>query len=247
MAMWALTLTAGQADELRVAAAANLQKAFTEAIIPQFQTQTGVMVVPTYGSTKLLAKQIEQGAPVDVFVAADTTSVDKLAVGGLVVPETETIYAIGHLVIWTRKDAARHPRKIEDLTDPGYVKISIANPALAPYGLAAQQSFDSAKITTMVTPKLVMAENIQQALQYGQSGNSDASLTALSLVIEDKDDPYIIVPDKLHASIAQSAAVVKSSTQQDLAKKFLAFLTNKKTAKIWKRYGYSVPTAPKKA
>jgi len=229
------------AQTLRVASAANLQKVMTEAVIPAFQKQTGATVVPTFGSTKLLATQLQNGAPIDVFVAADTETVAKLTAAGIVVPGTARVYAIGKLVLWTRRDAKHHPRVIGDLASPVYAKIALANPALAPYGRAAQQSLAAAGLTARVSARLVQAENIGQALQYAQSGNADVALTALSLVVEDKTDPYVIVPDRLHAPIAQSAGLVARSPQAALGAKFVAFLTSKDAAPIWKRYGYSLP------
>lgn len=235
-----------RADDLQIAAAANLQKIMTEAIIPAFEKKTGATVTPMFGATKQLAQQLSQGAPVDVFVSADTATVDKLAGQNLVLPATERVYAIGELVLWTRKDAKQHPRKIQDLANPAYAKIAIANPASAPYGLAAQQAFDAAHLTPGVTPRVVQAENIAQALQYAQSGNADVALTALSLVIEDKTDHYVIVPEKLHAPIAQAAAVVKGAAHPLMAQKFLDFLSGKDAAPLWKKYGYRLPSPAKK-
>lgn len=237
----AFSLSTARADDLRVAAAANLQKIFTEALIPAFQKKTGATVTPTFGATKQLALQLGQGAPFDVFVAADTVTVNKLAAQGLIVPGSTRVYALGRLVLWTRRDAKAHPRKIQDLANPAYRKIALANPATAPYGLASQQSFAKAGLTASVTPRLVQAENINQALQFAQSGNADIALTALSLVIEDKTDPYVIVPDALHAPIAQAVGLVKSPQKTALGQQFLTFLTGKDAAPVWKRYGYGLP------
>lgn len=237
-------LAPAQADPLRVAAAANLQKVLTASLLPAFTRKTGVAVTPTFGSTRALATQLENGAPIDVFVAADTVTVDKLARERVLVASTVHPYAIGRLVLWTRKDAARHPRRLEDLADPGYAKIAIANPQLAPYGLAAQQSFARAGLTASVTPRLVQAENISQALQFAQSGNADAALTALSLVIDDKDDPYIVVPDSLYTPITQNLGLVRTTTQTTQALQLIDFLTGKDAAKLWKRYGYALPKRP---
>ncbi|MBV9848287.1 MAG: molybdate ABC transporter substrate-binding protein [Armatimonadetes bacterium] len=230
-----------RAADLKVAAAANLQKVLTQALIPSFQKQTGATVTPTFGSTKLLAMQVRNGAPLDVFISADTATTDQLAGQGLLVPATRRVYAIGRLVIWTRRDAAHHPRRIQDLASPVYAHIAIANPALAPYGLAAQQSFAKAGLTASVAPRLVTAENIGEALQFAQSGNADVALTALALVIDDRADPYVIVPEDLHAPIAQSVGAVKASAQPALAQQFIAFLTGRTAAPIWRRYGYELP------
>ena len=229
------------AAELKVAAAANLQKVMTGALIPAFQKKTGATVLPTFGSTKQLAVQLQNGAPEDVFVSADTQTVTKLASSGTLDGSTEKVYAIGKLVMWTRADAKRHPRRVEDLRDPAYATIAIANPKLAPYGLAAQQSLEKTGIAQGVARRVVQAENIAEALQYAKSGNADVSFTALSLVIDDRTDPYVVVPGKLYEPIAQSAAVVKGTSQPGLAASFVAFLTGKDAAPIWKRYGYGLP------
>ena len=240
------TLTPAHAEPLRVAAAANLQQVFTQSLLPAFTKKTGVTVTPTYGATRALATQIENGAPIDVFVAADTVTVQKLAAEQIVVPNTVRPYAIGRLVLWTRKDAAHHPQRLQDLAEPAYAHVAIANPKTAPYGLAAQQALAHDGLTASVTPRLVQAENIGQALQFAQSGNADAALTALSLVIEDKADPYVIVPDNEHAPIAQSLGLVKTTTQTTQALEFMDFLTGKDAAKIWKQYGYELPKTEKK-
>lgn len=229
------------ADPLRIAAAANLQKVFTEALLPEFTRKTGVAVIPTYGATKALSVQIENGAPIDVFVAADTATVQKLAEERMVIANTVQPYAIGHLVMWSRKDAPRHPARLADLANPAYAHIAIANPKTAPYGLAAQEAFAKLGLTVEVAPRLVQAENIGQALQFAQSGNADVALTALSLVIEDKTNPYVVVDDRLHAPITQSLGLVRTTTQTTQALQLIDFLTGKDAAKAWKRYGYSLP------
>ena len=237
----ALLAPVSHAADLKIAAAANLQQVMTQALIPAFQKQSGATVTPTFGSTKLLAVQVQNGAPVDVFVSADTATTDQLAAKGLIGPATRRVYAIGRLVMWTRHDAAHHPRRLQDLADPAYAKIAIADPKLAPYGLAAQESFAKLGLTASVTPRLLVAKNIGETLQYARSGNADVALTALSLVIDDKADPYVIVPDAFHAPIAQSAGLVKATTLPALGRQFLAFLTGPQAAPIWKRYGYELP------
>ena len=143
------------ADPLRVAAAANLQKVFTDALLPAFTKKTGVQVLPTYGATKLLAVQIENGAPIDVFVAADTITPQKLLAEKLLAVGTVQPYAVGRLVVWSRKDAAKRPQTLQDLASPAYAKIAYANPKTAPYGLAAQQAFAKVGLSASVAPRLV--------------------------------------------------------------------------------------------
>ena len=242
----ALCIPAHAADPLRVSAAANLQKVFTDALLPAFTKKTGVAVAPTFGATKLLATQIENGAPIDVFVAADTETPQHLLSEKLLAVGTVQPYAVGRLVVWSRKEAAHHPSTVQDLAGPDYAKIAFANPKTAPYGLAAQQAFAKTGLTAAVAPKLVQAENINQALQFAQSGNADVCLTALSLVIEDKADPYFIVPDTLHDPITQSLGLVSRTQMTTQALEFIDFLTGPDAAKIWKRYGYTLPKTGKR-
>jgi molybdate transport system substrate-binding protein len=232
---------AARADTLRVAAAANLQQVFTETLLPAYEKASGDTVTPTYGSTKLLATQIEQGAPVDVFVAADKSTVDRLAKSNVVDGSTEQVYAVGQLVLWSRADAAVHPSSVADLADPRYAHIAIANPDLAPYGKAAMESIDHANLADTLKPRIVLAENIAQALQFASSGNADVAFTALSLVIENKHDTYVIVPAADHAPIVQAAAIVKGAADAAAASRFMAFLTGPAARPIWAQYGYKAP------
>jgi molybdate transport system substrate-binding protein len=229
------------AETIHVAAAANLQQVFDKALLPAFTKATGIAVVPTYGSTKLLAVQIENGAPVDVFVAADKETPDKMTARGELDRSTERVYAYGKLVFWSRRDAAAPPKTPVDLTGRAYTRIAIANPQLAPYGQAAMAMIDRAHLSQALHPKIVFAENIAQTLQYARSGNASVAITALSLVISDKSDPYVVVPQSDYPPIAQAAAVVRSSKDPNGARKFMAFLTSPQAKAIWKRYGYGLP------
>ena len=224
---------------IHVAAAANLQAVLSSKIIPAFESQCAIQVIPVFGATKVLAQQEENGAPFDVFIAADTATVEKLAGENLLDKASIKPYAIGTLVIWTSNTTGLHPKSISDLTGPSYQHIAVANPKTAPYGEAAIESITSANLLDTLTPKIVYAENISQALQYAVSGNADAAFTALSLVIDRTDGSYIVVPDKLHKPIIQSLALAPYASPS--AKLFAAYLTSKAVNKIWSASGYRLP------
>jgi molybdate transport system substrate-binding protein len=240
---------------IHVAAAANLQTVLTSKMIPAFEAKTKVTVVPVFGATKMLEQQMINGAPFDVFISADTATVDDLVTKGLVDKSTEKPYAIGQLVLWCRNDAAVHPQGISDLSSPQITHVAVANPATAPYGVAAIQSIQSetsnevppnviaeqsgAKTQQMITAKIVYAENIQQALQYAVTGNADVAFTALSLVIDRTDGTWVLIPDSLHTPIKQSLAVAVNASAA--AKLFAAFLTSRQANDIWKTSGYRLP------
>src|SRR5262245_30630504 len=127
--------------EITVSAASDLTPAFTE-LGKLFEQQSGTKVVFNFGSTGQLAQQIEKGAPVDMFAAANVSFVDELEQKGFVISETKALYARGRLTIWTRKDLSVSIERIEDLARPDIQHIAIANPDHEPYGLAAKQALE---------------------------------------------------------------------------------------------------------
>ncbi len=165
--------------ELTVAAAADLAPAFEE-LGREFQPTHKIKVVFSFGSSGLLAKQIENGAPMDLFAAANTDYIDQLDKQGLIVPDTRTIYARGRITLWTRKDSPQRIEKISDLTRPEVKRIAIANPDHAPYGMAAREALQRAGIWDSVKSKLVYGENIRQTLQYAETGNVEVAIVVES-------------------------------------------------------------------
>ncbi len=236
---WVAAAAASGQTTIHVAAAANLQSVLTSKIIPAFEAQSAVTVIPVFGATKVLEQQFENGAPYDVFISADTATVDKLAAEKLVDKNSVTTYAIGTLVLWSPNSASAHPKSVNDLTNPQYKHIAVANPKTAPYGTAAIESLTSANLLTTLNPKIVYAENIQQALQYAVSGNADVAFTALSLVISRNDGVWVDVPPALHKPIEQSLGVALNASAP--AKLFAAYLTSKAVDQIWTTSGYSLP------
>ena len=229
-------------QQVQIAAAANLTKVFTNQIIPAFTQKTGITILPTFGATGLLAKQMESGAPYQVFVSADATTPQKLAGEHLVDPKSVKIYVVGQLALWSPTLPVQL-KGLSILTTPQVTKIAFANPQTAPYGLATIQSLTSAKLLSTVQPKMVEAENINQSLQFAQSGNAEVTFTALSLTQKIGGNLFI-VPGDLHAPIAQAMAVSVNATPA--AKKFAAFLVSAYGQKIFAAAGYLPPSAARK-
>jgi len=246
LATVSLTMSTVRADPttVTIAAAANLERVLTDRLIPDFESKnSGIVVAPNYGATGLLAKQMEQGAPFELFVSADTSTVDKLVAEKTLDAASEHAYAVGQLVMWSPSAASFHPGAITDLTGAAVSHIAVANPRTAPYGAATIESLTAANILTAVEPKIVYAENIQQALQFAKTGNVDVAFTALSLVVGDKTGAYVIIPAKLHAPIVQSVAARPGASNS--AKRFESYLLSKDAAKIMSTYGYLTPSAGK--
>ena len=227
------------ATTLVVYAAADLDTAFRE-IKPLFERATGARVTLVMGSTGNLAKQIEHGAPADVFFAADESFVDDLRAAGAVIPQTRALYAQGRIVLAVPKKSLIVVRELGDLLKPAVRRVAIANPAHAPYGRAAQEALERAGVWDKVKPKLVYGENIRHALQFVETGAVEAGIVALSIA----DAPgiaYAPIERTLYSPLNQVAAVVKRSPHPDLGAAFIQFVNGAEGRLVMKRYGFLLP------
>jgi molybdate transport system substrate-binding protein len=230
---------ADQPRKLTVAAASNLKGVFDE-IAAAFRAKTGVAVVLSYGSTAQLTQQIENGAPFDVFAAADTEHVDQLIAAGKLAKDSRAVYARGQLALWAPEGENLSVHTLADLTKPEVHFIAIAQPDLAPYGQAAVEAMKAAGLWDALRPKLVYANNINLARQFAATGNAEAAFTAYSLV--SKDAGLVIkVPLELYLPIDQALAVVASSPENELARQFATFVTGPESRAILGGTGYGLP------
>ncbi|KAB8314317.1 molybdate ABC transporter substrate-binding protein [Tolypothrix campylonemoides VB511288] len=222
-----------------VSAAADLNYVFKE-IGALWEKETGNKVTFNFGSTGQLAQQIERGAPVDLFAAANKSFIEDLDKKGLVVSSTKALYGRGRITLWTRQDSKLNLKDIKDLTKPEVKRVAIANPDHAPYGIAAREAMQSAGVWDAIKPKLVLGENIRQTQQYAESGNVDAAIVALSLSVN-KPGKWEIIPENLHKPIDQMLAVVKKSRNQAQAEQFAKFINGAKGRPLMKKYGFVLP------
>jgi molybdate transport system substrate-binding protein len=225
--------------ELVVAAAANLTEAFAE-IGPRFTSKTGVRVVFSFGATADLAKQIENGAPFDVFASADAGHVDQLEQRGLIAPGSRALYARGRLVMWLPSGSSLKVAKISDITAKDFERIAIAKPDIAPYGEAAVESLRALGIWSQVESRVIYAQNVSQAKQYASTGNAEVAFIPLALV-KPGEGTYIEVPEESHKPIDQALGIVNDSQKQGEAWKFLEFLLGKEGQDLLSKYGYGKP------
>lgn len=224
---------------LTVSAAADLIPAFTE-IGALFTRETGIKIEFNFGSTGQLAQQILQGAPVDMFAAANQSFIQTLQDADLIMPDSRAVYAVGRITLWTRRNSPLIFTSIEDLRDPRIERIAIANPEHAPYGVAAREALQSAGLWDELQPKLVFGENIAQTLQYAESGNVDVALVALSLSIQ-SDGKWVLLPEGLHNPLVQALAVIKNTPHEAEARAFALFINGEIGHPIMRRYGFVLP------
>lgn len=224
---------------LTVAAAANLQPAFAE-IAARFEAVTGERVVLTFGASGNLARQIENGAPVDVFAAANVAYVDDLLARGWLIPDTRTLYARGRIALVASRAAGVEVRDLAALADPRIRKVAIANPAHAPYGVAAKEALVRAGVWERVEGKLVLGESVRQAVQFVQTGNAEAGIVSLS----ESGAPEVIafpIDERLYSPLNQAAAVVKGTPREGAARRFLQFVAGPEGQAVLEKYGYARP------
>lgn len=236
-----LACTNAWADEVQVAVAANFT-APIQAIAKDFEKDTGHKLVASFGATGQFYAQINNGAPFEVFLAADDSTPAKLEQEKQTVAGSRFTYAIGTLALWSAKpgyvDAQGEVLKTND-----YKHLSIANPKTAPYGLAATQVLAKLNLTEATKGKLVEGQNITQAFQFVSTGNAELGFVALSQIYKDgkvENGSAWIVPSSLHDSIRQDAVILNKGKDNPAAKAFIDYLRGPKATAVIKSYGYQI-------
>ncbi len=222
-----------------VAAASDLSYALKE-IASGFEAETNAEVVCVFGSTGMLAKQISEGAPFDVFLSADAGYMEGLEKNGHVLPGTSGVYARGRIVLAVNKASGISAGGLKDLLRPDTGRIAIANPEHAPYGRAAMEALKAAGVWEAVSGRLVYGENVRQALQFVQTGNATTGIVALSIA----DAPEIIyklIDEALHNPINQSLGILSNAKDIGLARDFTAYIKGEKGRQALKKYGFLLP------
>jgi molybdate transport system substrate-binding protein len=225
------------AAQTHVAVAANFTEPAKE-IAALFQKKTGHEAILIFGPSGGFYTQITQGAPFEVFLSADEERPRLAVENGFAVPESRFTYAIGKLVLWS---------KVLDVTDGeaalkagNFSKISIANPASAPYGAAAIETLKALGLFDSVQPKLVQGGSIAQAFQFVDTKNAEVGFVALAQLYGNAEGTRWLVPEKFHASIRQDAVLLKKGAADEASRAFIAFLSGPEARSVIQRFGYGL-------
>lgn len=238
----ALGLTAGataRAAEATVAVAANFSTAM-DHLVPAFEQASGHRLTVVLGSSGKLAAQVQQGAPFDVFLSADVERPAALQAAGFAVPDSRFTYALGRLVLWSAD-----PQAFSD--GPAYLAagrfrhLAIANPALAPYGTAAQQALQALGVWPALQDRLVRAENIGQTYAMVAGGATQAGFVALAQLTDATPGSRWPVPQELHAPIRQDALLLVRGRDNPAARAFLDYLGSPPARAVITALGYDLP------
>ena len=236
-----VTPISGHAAEVRIAVAANFTEAAKE-IGTLFETASGHTVVFSFGSTGQLFAQIAQGAPFDIFLAADQTRPERAVRDGYGVAGTRFTYATGRIVLYSADPTLVQGAKT--LEQAYFTKLAIANPVTAPYGAAAVETLQALGVYEAVEGKIVQGMNIAQAYQFVATGNAELGFVALSQVARNHEGSRWQVPEALHSVIAQDAVLLSRGAANEAARAFLTFLKGPVALTAKEKFGYRAGDSP---
>lgn len=230
--------TAANAEQTNIAVASNFINTM-KILIREFEKTSDHQIKASYGSSGKIYAQIKHGAPFQVFFSADQLKPLALYNEGLTVDIPFT-YALGALALWSSKMDFKN-KELKKLQSGEFNKLSLANPKLAPYGIAAMEVLEKLKLAEPTRKKWIQGENIAQTYQFVGTGNADLGFVALSQVIQKKSintPDYWPVPANLYQSIRQDAVVLKSGKNNAAVWDFLHFIDSHQGQAIIKSYGY---------
>ena len=236
LAAFASSVGAGaQAGQTTVAVAANFTEPAKE-IAALFKQKTGAVAILSFGASGNFFTQIAHDAPFQVFLSADAERPKAAAEAGYAVPGTAFTYAVGKLVLWSK--VIDVTRGVEALKAGQFSKLSIANPAAAPYGAAAIETMKALGVYDALKAKIVLGNSIAQAFQFVDTRNAEVGFVALSELYGVTEGTRWVVPQNLHAPIRQGAVLLKKGEDDEASKAFLEFLKGPEARAVIEKFGY---------
>jgi len=231
--LWAGTVTA--------AVAANFTRPM-QALADRFEADTGHQLRLSFGSSSQLFAQIQNGAPFDVFLSADQAKPQALIDAGDALAGSDFTYAVGTLALWSATPD-RFSNGEALLRSGDFSRLAIANPRLAPYGVAAMDVLERLGVSEQLGDQLVQGQNIAQTHQFVATGNAELGLVALSQLIDHRKVPTgttWIIPNNYHHPIRQDAVLLSRAEDNAAARALLDYLRNDTTQALIETYGYHI-------
>jgi molybdate transport system substrate-binding protein len=234
-----------EAAEVRVFAAASLTDSMKE-VASAYEKASGDKVVFNFGASSMLARQIEEGAPADIFFSADEAKMDGLESKGLIEKGTRKNRLSNWLVIVVATENGAAVRSPKDLASANVKRVALGDPRAVPIGVYAREYLEKLKLWEAVRPKVVATENVRAALAAVEAGNADASIVyKTDAAISKKVRVAFEVPLEEGPKIRYPMAIVKDSKAPQAAKKFFGYLSSDEAGRVFKKYGFIVIEAAK--
>lgn len=240
-AAWTLLiLNTTHAATINVFAAASLTESLKE-IAATYEKQTGDRVVFNFGASSFLARQIEEGAPTDIFFSADEAKMDSLEKKGMILKETRKSRLSNSLVIVVAADGPLQISSARDLTENKVKRVALADPKTVPAGIYAKQYLEKLGLWNAVAPKVVPTDNVRAALSAVESGNVEVGMVyKTDAGISKKVKVAHEVPIHDGPDISYPMAIVKESRQPDAAKRLLKHLHSEEAARLFEKFGFII-------
>ena len=239
MIIWAAPASADQ--ELIVSAAASLTNALKE-VAGQFEkTHPGTKIVCNFAASGSLLQQIAQGAPVDVFAAADQKTMNQAQEKGLIIPASRKNFVSNLLVLIAPGKSSLPLAGLGDLALPGVKRVALGNPETVPVGRYTQEALAKAGLWETLKPKFIYGESVRQVLDYVSRGEVDAGFVFATDAAIAKEKVKTVIEVQGHQPIVYPAALVAASQKKALAQAFLDFLYAPESAAILSKYGFGKP------
>ena len=231
-------IASANANELFVSAAASLTDALKE-IDARFEKQTGTKIVLNLGASSMLARQIEEGAPADVFISADEAQMDRLH--KQIAPETRKDLLTNKLVVVIRSDSSARIAELADLTKAPFARIALADPQAVPAGVYAREVLKKAGLWEKIERKIVPAENVRAALAVVEASNADAAFVyKTDALSSSKVRVALQIPAELAPKIFYSMAILANSAHRVDAGRFLEFLKSDEAVQVFEKLGFGI-------
>ena len=229
---------ASAAQELIVSAAASLTNAMREVANQYEKTHPGTKIVCNFAASGVLLQQMNKGAPVDVFAAADQKTMNQAQEKKLINPKTRKNFVTNRLVLIVPMDSKLIVKSLKELTKPQVKRVAVGNPATVPAGRYAKEALVKASLWEKLNPKFIFAESVRQVLDYVRRGEVDTGFVYSTDAAIAKGKAKTIMAVTEHAPILYPIAVTASTGKKALAQDFLNFVLSPKAQEIFKKYGF---------
>ena len=226
-------------SELFISAATSLSDVLQDVVNAFEEAHPYIDITVNYGGSGTLSQQIQQGAPVDVFLSADQKRMDLLEDQGLILSETRTDFTKNRMVLIGEKDSTLEVNSLETLSFLELNNIAIGNPDSVPAGIYAKEALMASNVWEDISEQFIFAKDVRQALAYVESGNADIGFVYYTDAMKSEETEILLEIDaSLHEPISYPAAVMTNSTSSREAEDFIDFLTSDTAEEIFDTHGF---------
>jgi molybdate transport system substrate-binding protein len=228
-------------QELIVSAAASLTNAMKEAARQYEKTHPGVKIICNFAASGSLLQQMDKGAPVDVFAAADQKTMNQAQDKKLIVPDTRKNFVSNRLVLIVPLDSGLSVSSLQDLTRPEVQRVAVGNPATVPAGRYSKEALEKAGLWDKLSPKFILAESVRQVLDYTRRGEVDTGFVYSTDAAIARGKVKVIQVVTEHAPILYPIAVTAATGQKARARSFVDFVLSPAAQEVFSKFGFGKP------